>query len=225
LDRLAVDPCDDGLGVVNADPTPRMLSPTSREWALVRFSTSNCTMSGDAIARQRAASRRKIEAWEAPHLEALGAEVRRLRKLTTLTVAEFAWEIEVCVQHLWRLERGVRRTRRSTLARIAEAVDAEVPELGGTKVILTRLLELTGPALAPESEYAARMDRRRARRRRKAAKGRFAHWQDDPAEDELPAELGPEELTEAPWWMPVDEPEATANAGPTWLDLCGGAGE
>jgi hypothetical protein len=69
-----------------------------------------------------------------------------------------------------RIERGLRRTRASTLDRIACALGE--PALGG------ELARLAGPALAPESEYAERITRRRVRRhtqarRREAARLRM----------------------------------------------------
>jgi transcriptional regulator with XRE-family HTH domain len=151
-------------------------------------------------------------------LERLGQELRRLRKLTDLTLAEYAWEVELSPTSVGRLERGVRRTRRSTLARIAAVAAAECPDEGTADEILAQMILLGGAAIADESEYKARTDRRRARRRRKAAKIKFAHWQDDPDEDDATA-LRVEEPTEAPWWLPVVDPEAAANNGFTWLDL------
>jgi hypothetical protein len=87
------------------------------------------------------------------------------------------------VSTIQRIEAGARRTRRSTLDRIAEALGD--PQLAGV------LAELAGPALAPESPYAERIARRRVRRhRRRAAK---ALWRERQARvkelDQLWAQL------------------------------------
>jgi hypothetical protein len=182
-----------------------------------------CSVNTDGKARRRAGSRRPIQDWEVEYLEQLGRELRRLREHTTLSIVDYAWECEISVPHVRRLELGLRRTRPSTLRRIATVIEAECPDEGTADEILARLLRLGGGAIAEESQYEARLDRRRARRRRKAAKIRFAHWQDN-HDDELTA-VGPEEPTEPPWWLPVVDLEATVNAGPTWLDLVGESSE
>jgi transcriptional regulator with XRE-family HTH domain len=98
--------------------------------------------------RARDAPRRPIEAAEIPHLEALGARlaaVRRDRGLAQDTLAEAA---ELSTSGIRRIEAGTRRTRRSTLDRIAAALGD--PDLGD------ELAGLAGPALAPESLYGER---------------------------------------------------------------------
>jgi hypothetical protein len=64
------------------------------------------------------------------------------------------------------IERGNRRTRRSTLRRIARAIVAANPN-GMTEGDLTQeLAAAAGKALAPESRFRARVERRRDRRKR-----------------------------------------------------------
>jgi transcriptional regulator with XRE-family HTH domain len=122
-------------------------------------------------ARERVGNRYPIPDEQVPHLLALGKEVRRLREVAGMsrrTVAERA----LCrPATLSRIERGTRRTRRSTLQRLLAAMvdEDDVAEL------LEELCQIAGPGLAPESPYAARLDRRRLRRARlKAKRDRYA---------------------------------------------------
>ncbi len=64
------------------------------------------------------------------------------------------------------IENGGRRTRRSTLGRVAAALTDANPSLGDEKPLADALAELAGPALAPESPHAERIARRRQRRKR-----------------------------------------------------------
>jgi transcriptional regulator with XRE-family HTH domain len=108
-----------------------------------------------------------MEAGETPHLETLGARlaaVRRDRGLTQDTLAEAA---ELSTSGIHRIEAGTRRTRRSTLDRIAAAL--------GDPELAAELAGLAGPALAPESLYGEPIARRRARRHvRRRARGEWA---------------------------------------------------
>ena len=63
-----------------------------------------------------------------------------------------------------QIERGIRRTRRSTLKRIAAALVGVEPELGDVNALVEQLVELAGAGLAPESDYRYRVERRRERR-------------------------------------------------------------
>ncbi len=71
-----------------------------------------------------------------------------------------------------QIERGIRRTRRSTLERIAFAlVEGQPalgieghPELGDADVLVAHLVGLAGNGLAPESEYRKRVEKRRKAR-------------------------------------------------------------
>jgi len=113
--------------------------------------------------------RRPIEDWERPYLSGLGRSLRDLRiggdrPVSPALVSSLA---EMHRVHLWRIERGLRRTRRSTLDRLAAALTKARPELGAPARIAARLAAEAGPALAPESNYRARVQRRRHRRWRK----------------------------------------------------------
>lgn len=88
---------------------------------------------------------------------ALGRMIRSRRLAAGLTIAQAADAAELSARHWRRLEAGERRTRSSTLDRIAHAIGADPVELAAT----------AGPALADESPYAARIAARRARRTRK----------------------------------------------------------
>lgn len=112
----------------------------------------------------RAAARRPIGPAEVPHLEALGRRLSELRRAAGLSRAALARAAELSSPTVGRLEAGTRRTRASTLARLAGALAGpdEAPAL------VAELAALAGPALAPESDFAERVDRRRARRARRA---------------------------------------------------------
>jgi hypothetical protein len=68
---------------------------------------------------------------------------------------------------IWRIEEGVRRTRVSTLGRIAEGLCNAAPRLGDPSRVTADLATVGGLGLAPESEFDERVERRRARRNRK----------------------------------------------------------
>lgn len=110
---------------------------------------------------ERSWSRRPIDADEVPHLEALGHRLRSLRLAAGLTQEQLAAAAEMTRSGLGKLERGERRTRRSTIDRLAAVLNPE-----DTASTTTELVELAGHALAPESEYAERVARRRHRRAR-----------------------------------------------------------
>lgn len=121
--------------------------------------------------------RRPIEVHERPFLIRLGQRLKALREEGNApsslalvgSLSEMQW------RHLWRLERGYRRTRPSTLERIARALCTANPDLGDPVSLAEELVGLAGPALAPESEYKDRIDRRRRRRwRKKWATGEWA---------------------------------------------------
>lgn len=114
-------------------------------------------------ARERARSRRPVESVEVPYLEALGRRIRDARTAAGMTQAAAGLAAELSRNHLSSLERGVRRTRASTLERLASALTED----GEAAAELHReLVVLAGPALAPESAYADRVARRRRRRYR-----------------------------------------------------------
>lgn len=110
--------------------------------------------------------RRRIEDWETPLLLALGAELRAMRLQAHLTQWELAGRAELRARSLGRIERGERRTRLSTLARIAQGLEPDDPE--AAQALLRALLDRAGPALAAEGPHRERVDARRARRERRA---------------------------------------------------------
>jgi len=71
-------------------------------------------------------SRRPIEDWERPWLEGLRALLRRVRMASGQTQARTAIRAGLAERSLRRIEHGQRRTRGSTLARLASAA-ADVP--------------------------------------------------------------------------------------------------
>jgi transcriptional regulator with XRE-family HTH domain len=117
-------------------------------------------VSMDPRARERAECRRPIADTEVPFLEALGRRLVELRRAAGFTRWDLAQRSKVSESTVARIERGTRRTRRSTLERIAGALG--MPERCG------EFAALAGPALAPESVYADRVTRRRERRWRRA---------------------------------------------------------
>ncbi len=115
--------------------------------------------------------RRPIEAWEVESLRTLGREVRAIRfhqgKLA-IRAGKLGRAAQVPGTTLWRIETGVRRTRRSTLQRLAKATARLNPSAGTQGEILARLIEAAGSALAPPSKYQYRVDRRRMSRFRRS---------------------------------------------------------
>jgi len=111
--------------------------------------------------------RRPITEAERPHLAALGEHVRALRTEAGIHQHQAAALASLTAGHVSAIERGRRRTRRSTLARIVAAL---VPDEDRHEIVLDELVEVAGPALAAESDYLERVARRRARRDRSAVK-------------------------------------------------------
>jgi|GEM_PF-4817108 len=100
--------------------------------------------------RQTAASRPTAET--APGAAALGFALRRLRVGRGLTLEALAQAARVSPAAVCMLEHGHRRTRRSTLARLVEAlVEAEAFDR-----TMETLVSLAGGDLAPERVYAPR---------------------------------------------------------------------
>jgi transcriptional regulator with XRE-family HTH domain len=86
------------------------------------------------------------------------------RRAIEMTQRELAVAAGLSRTHVDRLEHGTRRTRRSTLTRIAAAFVVEVPKLGPVDRLVDDFVREAGPALAEESIYAERVGRRRANR-------------------------------------------------------------
>ena len=123
-----------------------------------------------------------------PHLENLGQVLRHHRKASSLTQAQLGAAAELSVQSISLLELGNRRTRRSTLRRIARAIAGTHPNVSTEDELTEQLVEAAGEALAPESGYRDRVDRRRKRR---AKRGRYGPREVAPLPgEELQAYLG-----------------------------------
>lgn len=116
------------------------------------------------VEKARSNRRRPIEDGEVPFLEAFGHTLRSLRNQAGLSQRDLAWLASISARHLLSLEHGLSRTRRSTVERIAGALASE--GAGDAEVLTAHLVALAGPALAPESEYAERVAKRRESRSR-----------------------------------------------------------
>lgn len=112
--------------------------------------------------------RRPIRADERPGLLELGAYLRHLRHEVGLSQALLANRAGLSERSYRRIEHGDRRTRASTLARIADGLVAYTSTLGTADEVSTRLVKAAGTSLAAESEYASRVEARRRRRMAKA---------------------------------------------------------
>ncbi|MGD0595833.1 MAG: helix-turn-helix transcriptional regulator [Acidimicrobiales bacterium] len=122
-------------------------------------------ISEDARERRRANCRRPIEPWEVPDLERLAAGLRTVRLAAGLTQWDLAQHARLNESTIYQIEAAVRRTRASTLRRIAEVlVNRWEPPLGDVDQVTADLVAMAGAALAPESEYAEANERARERR-------------------------------------------------------------
>ncbi|MCU1590252.1 MAG: hypothetical protein JWP11_1508 [Frankiales bacterium] len=108
--------------------------------------------------------RRPLRAYERVRLERLGTLLATTRRAIGLTQEELALRAGLSRVQVARLEAGTRRTRRSTLTRIAAALVVEVPKLGPVERLVADFVDEAGPALAEESQHAERVARRRGRR-------------------------------------------------------------
>ncbi len=151
--------------------------------------------------------RRPLRAHERAHLERLGRLLSTTRRAVGLTQESLALTAGLSRTHVDRLEHGTRRTRRSTLTRIAAVFVHEVPRLGPVDRLVDDLVSTAGPALAEESVYAERVTRRRrlrvetayrqAKRREELALWRLLYvqehsrdqWRTEEQMDELRAEM------------------------------------
>jgi transcriptional regulator with XRE-family HTH domain len=93
----------------------------------------------------------------------LGAMIRARRIAINMSQVDLANQAGIGTRHLRRLEYGERRTRGSTLVRIASAL---ATDQGAAEACLSELLRAAGPSIAPESDFIARVERRRPRRLR-----------------------------------------------------------
>jgi hypothetical protein len=115
-------------------------------------------------AKVRSRSRQPITDAEVSYLKALGSEVSRPRKAAGLTTADLDRRADVSPEQARNIQGGTRRTRRSTLARIAETLVDPRDELGDRDTLLKRLRSVAGPGSAEESRSAEHLGDNRRRR-------------------------------------------------------------
>lgn len=106
--------------------------------------------------RDRRWSRRPIGPEEAARLEELGRQIEGFRRRLGISRVDVAAGAGIGDSHLYRIERGLRRTRASTLRRVVEAVveraDPNDQEVIDIDVTVARLLVVAGDSIAPEPE-------------------------------------------------------------------------
>lgn len=99
------------------------------------------------------------------YLQRLGFFLARLRGAAGLTQYELGRGTHISRQQVARIEAGTRRTRASTLRAMAEVLAATPwANLGDPEELTEQLVDLAGPALAPESDYAEKIAAGRLRR-------------------------------------------------------------
>lgn len=127
-------------------------------------------------------TRRPLLARELPHAERLGRLLATTRRALDLSQADVAFSAGLHRVSIDRLEHGKRRTRRSTLTRIAAAFVLAEPRLGPVERLAESFVDAAGPALAEESVHAERVARRRISREDRAWRRQEAeireHWFD-----------------------------------------------
>ena len=112
---------------------------------------------------ERLKSRRPIADDEVQLLEELGRAIGQARGSAGLSRRALAESALMHPTSIARIEYGTRRTRSSTLKRIARALAAECDDLDAD-ALFKRWVRLGSRAIALESEYADRLDLRRQRR-------------------------------------------------------------
>lgn len=125
---------------------------------------------------------------ERPYAEALGRMLRSLRDEAAMTQSQLGALATLQSSSVSAIERGRRRTRRSTLERLVAVL---LPEQR-REAIIDELVEVAGPALAPESDWAERVARRRERRERRELPKTIAALKDALVSSRRMARLYPE---------------------------------
>jgi transcriptional regulator with XRE-family HTH domain len=98
---------------------------------------------------------------ERSRLVTLGQRLMAARNDAGWTRAQLAAAVGMNRKSVWRMKVGTRRTRVRSLAVIAQVISDSPEEL------VRELIELGGSAIAPESPYVERIERRRLRRVRR----------------------------------------------------------
>lgn len=120
---------------------------------------------GFGIEKRRAQARRPLTDEELPDAESLGQELRSLRLRARLSQVELVYWSSLSSNHVFNLEHACRRTRHSTLLRIARVLVDHLPDyLGSADDLAEHLVQVAGAALAHESGHPERVERRRQRR-------------------------------------------------------------
>ncbi len=125
----------------------------------------------DRVAASTSAARSSRTTWrpiaseEVLALCDLGEVVHQARTAAELSQGELAKAVTLSKRHLQRIEAGQRRTRLSTLKRLAEFLACFL--VIGEDDLLEVLLQAAGRSLAQESEYADNVELRRAQRARR----------------------------------------------------------
>lgn len=112
-------------------------------------------------------TRRPLSDVERRHLNSLGLEIMRLRRLAGLSRAELAEAANLSPTSIAFIERGSRRTTAIRLERMAAVLSPAAPTDDAARRLALRLVEMAGPALAETSPKAERAERRKERRQRR----------------------------------------------------------
>jgi transcriptional regulator with XRE-family HTH domain len=125
--------------------------------------------------REREQSRNPLKAHEIPDAITLGALLRSLRIEARYTAIDFATRAQISRQHLRRIERALRHSRASTLARCAVVLSRRLRPTADELTAL--LIEAAGCSLAREAlpAHQVNIDRRRKDRTAKKAKQAEIH--------------------------------------------------
>ena len=129
---------------------------------------------------------RPFEAWEQPLLEGFSAALRRQRALAGISQRQLHLGTGLAKRSIQRLEHANRRTRHSTIRRIALALAEARGAFCLADEIAEELINALGAAAAPESHRMAGIERRRNHRMKKLA--------EDPNADLTPLPVKREEL-------------------------------
>jgi hypothetical protein len=88
--------------------------------------------------------------------------------------------VGISVRAIFYIEAGQRRTRPSTIRRIVRAMAQTSPRIGDPEAIACKLVELAGPAIAPESDRQRRIEKTRDRRVRRLSRDPHAYLRPPP---------------------------------------------